>query len=417
MYQAPRGTSDILPDQQSYWRFVHAKVEQSARLFDHHRIDTPTFESTGLFLRTVGEDTDIVQKEMYSFLDRGEQELTLRPEGTAAVCRAYLEHGMHNRPQPVRLYYVSPMFRYDRPQAGRYRQHHQFGAEAIGDGDAMVDVEIIQLAMATVESLGLSGMSLVLNTIGDSADRPGYLKALHSYYAPHQDVLCADCRRRYHNNPLRLLDCKQASCQPFLAEAPRSSDHLGAAAYGHWEALLGYLDELEVPYRLDHRLVRGLDYYTRTVFEVQSANEGAQSSIGAGGRYDGLIEQLGGRPTPGIGFAIGIERVILNLRSQGVEVPAIGPGPVVVAYRGGKAKAAGIQLAARLRHQGIPVVVAPEKSLKAQMRYASGVDAQQVLILGDAELAQGVVTVREMDKGEQRQLRVDEVAADLRRPS
>jgi histidyl-tRNA synthetase len=413
MYQAPRGTADILPQDQPSWSFVLSQMQQAASAFGYRRIDTPIFESTGLFQRTVGEGTDIVEKEMYSFQDRGDQQLTLRPEGTASICRAYLEHGMHNQPQPVRLYYTEPMFRYDRPQAGRYRQFHQFGVEAIGDGDAAVDLEVLQLAMRVIEATGLGTMTLVLNNIGDAADRPAYLRELQDYYEPRLGKLCVDCQRRYQHNPLRLLDCKQKSCQPYLASAPRSTDHLGTEAQTHWEELLGHLRDLGVPYQLDHKLVRGLDYYTRTVFEVMPARGGSQSAICAGGRYDGLMEQLGGRPTPGIGFATGIERVMLNLRDQGIALPEGPVGPIVVAYRGATAKAASLRLAGQLRQEGTAVVLAPERSLKAQMRYASGMAAAKVLIIGDAELAKGVVTLREMTKGTQREFPLDRIVAEL----
>ena len=414
MYQAPRGTSDLLPTVQPCWSYVRSKVEATAHSYGYRRIDTPIFESTGLFLRTVGEETDIVQKEMYTFEDRGDQQLTLRPEGTAPVCRAYLEGGLHNLPQPVRLHYLCPMFRYDRPQTGRYRQFHQFGVEAIGDADAAIDVEVIQLALATIESVGLTEITLVLNSIGDAEDRPAYLQALSEYYGPHVEKLCPDCRHRHGHNPLRLLDCKKASCQPYLEHAPRSTDYLGRASREHWEELVGHLQALEVPYRLDHRLVRGLDYYTRTVFELQAPEEGAQNTVCAGGRYDGLIEQLGGRPTPGIGFAAGLERLILNMQRRGVAMPPETPGPVVVAYRGSRAKTTGLGLASELRAQGIAAILAPEKSLRSQMRYASGVGAPHVLIVGETELAKGTVTIRDMAKGEQREAPLGEAAAWLR---
>ena len=413
MYQAPRGTSDILPGQQAHWRYVQSTFERLAGSFGYGRIDTPIFESTGLFHRTVGEETDIIQKEMYSFVDRGEQPLTLRPEDTAPVCRAYLEHGMHNQPQPVRLYYIGPMFRYDRPQAGRFRQLHQFGAEAIGDDDVALDVEVIQLATTTMDSLGLGQITVVLNTIGDSTDRPAYLRALQDYYAPRLDGLCPDCRRRYRLNPLRLLDCKQPACQPFLAEAPQSARYLGAPAREHWEALLGFLGDLRITYRLDHRLVRGLDYYTRTVFEIVPAQDGAQSAVAGGGRYDGLIEQLGGRPTPGVGFAAGIERIIMNMRHQESPVPPAGAAPMLVAYQGSQPKAAAIRLVAQLRDQRLAVVLAPERSLKAQMRYASNIGAPRVLILGEREVSTGVVAVRDMARRTQEEVALDMVAAQL----
>jgi histidyl-tRNA synthetase len=415
MYQAPRGTTDLLPAAQPYWSYLSSKVQTAAQSYAYRRIDTPIFESTGLFLRTVGEETDIVQKEMYSFEDRGEQQLTLRPEGTAPVCRAYLEGGLHNLPQPVRLYYLCPMFRYDRPQAGRYRQFHQFGVEAIGDADAAIDTEVIQLAVSVIESTGITGVSLVLNSIGDSEDRPAYLKALQDYYAPHLAQLCVNCRNRYQKNPLRLLDCKQASCQPFLVAAPHSADHLGPGSRAHWEELLGHLQMLGIAYTLDHRLVRGLDYYTRTVFELQPAEEGAQNTLCAGGRYDGLIQELGGPPTPGIGFAAGLERLILNMQRQGVELPPAQAGPVVVAYRGGQTKAVALRLAAELREQGISAVLAPERSLKAQMRYASSAGAPHTLILGEQEMAKGTVTIRNMESSEQAEAPLGEVASRLRR--
>jgi histidyl-tRNA synthetase len=385
----------------------------AARTHGYQRIDTPIFEDTGLFLRTVGEETDIVQKEMYSFQDRGEQEITLRPEGTAAVCRAYLEHGLHNQAQPVRLYYLCPMFRYDRPQAGRYRQFHQFGVEAIGDGDAALDLEVIQLAMASVEAVGLEDMTLVLNNIGDAADRPAYIDALREHFRPHVGELGADDKRRFDTNPLRLLDSKVLAGKPFVADAPKSIDFLGPDAQAHWDELLGYLDALSVPYRLDHKLVRGLDYYTRTVFEVHPAKSGGQSAVCAGGRYDGLIEQLGGSPTPGIGFATGIERVLMNAREQGLSSPNNAQRPVVIAHHGAQAKAMAVSTATELRAAGIATIVAPERSLKAQMRYASSLESTSVLIIGEQEIERSVVTLRDMSTSEQRELPRSELVSVL----
>ena len=414
MYQAPRGTADILPDDQPFWAFASSTVTGAAALHGYEQIDTPMFEDTSLFLRTVGEDTDIVQKEMYSFEDRGNQQITLRPEGTAAVCRAYLERGLHNQPQPVRLFYLCPMFRYDRPQAGRFRQFHQFGVEAIGDGDAAVDLEVIQLAMDTVARLGLDGMSLVLNNIGDAADRPRYVEALREHFRPHVAHFSQDDRRRFDGNPLRLLDSKELAAETFMADAPRSTDYLGTEAAAHWDELLSYVDALGISYRLDHKLVRGLDYYTRTVFEVHPSREGAQSAVCAGGRYDGLIEQLGGKPTPGIGFAAGMERLILNIREQGVQVPDVSPRPVVIAFHGGEAKASAVTLATRLRGEQIATVVAPDRSLKAQMRYASAIGSPTVLILGARELERGVVTMRDMATAEQREVSENQITALLK---
>ena len=269
MFTAPRGTADILPAEQPYWQRVFKEAEELCRLFGYARIDTPIFEEAALFERGVGSATDIIQKEMYVFEDRSGEKMALRPEGTANVCRAYLQHGMQNLPQPVRLYYVSPTFRYERPQAGRRRQHMQFGCEAIGESDAAVDGELIELVWRLYENLGLKDLVLLLNTIGDRKCRPAYLKALKAYYKGHVDDLCRDCRDRYERNPLRLLDCKQESCQPVIAAAPKMSDHLCDECRDHFDALCGYLDALSIPYKIDPHLVRGLDYYTRTVFEVQ----------------------------------------------------------------------------------------------------------------------------------------------------
>ena len=403
MYQAPRGTADILPEDQPLWSFTAATVTQAAHVHGYRRIDTPIFEETGLFLRTVGEETDIVQKEMYSFDDRGGTNITLRPEGTAAVCRAYLESGMHNQAQPVRLFYLCPMFRYDRPQAGRFRQFHQFGVEAIGDTNAAVDLEVIQLAMDTMRRLGLGGMKLLLNNIGDAVDRPRFMDALQEHFRPHITHLGKDDRRRFDTSPLRLLDSKELARESFMNDAPKSTDFLGDEAQAHWDELLAYLDELKIPYVLDSKLVRGLDYYTRTVFEVHPDREGSQSAVCAGGRYDGLIEQLGGKPTPGIGFAAGIERLILNLRGQGATAGIVPPAPIVIAYSGAEAKTKAVGIATELRAADVTAVLAPERSMKAQMRYASSVGARKVVILGPKELEAGVATVRDMETAEQKE--------------
>jgi len=297
IFQSPRGTADILPEAQALRRHFEARAQAAADRFGYRRIDTPTFEDAGLFVRGVGQVTDIVEKETYTFEDRGGDQVTLRPEGTAPVCRAYLQHGMHNLPQPVRLYYMGPFFRYDRPQAGRYRQFHQFGVEAIGEADQSVDSEVIELAFLLLESVGITDVTLLLNSIGDPECRPGYINALQEYYRSRSDELVHDdCRRRLETNALRLLDCKNGACQPLIADAPSSVDYLCDACGAHWEGLLGHLDALNLPYQTDKRLVRGLDYYSRTVFEIVPPADGQQSTLVAGGRYDGLIEILGGLP-------------------------------------------------------------------------------------------------------------------------
>ena len=417
MYKAPRGTTDILPDDQPYWRFVEETAARLCEGYGYRRIDTPLFETSGLFQRSVGETSDIVEKETYTFDDRSGESMTLRPEGTASICRAYLEHGMHVLPQPLRLYTVrAPMFRYDRPQAGRYRQFHQIDVEAIGDPDAAVDAEIIELALRFFQGLGLTGTKLVLNSIGDRDTRPAYLKALRDYYKPLIDKMGADCARRYDTNVLRLLDCKTEICQEYAVDAPRSIDHLGGDGLVHWESLLGHLARLGIEYEVDHRLVRGLDYYTRTVFEVQPPVEGAQSSMGGGGRYDGLMEELGGRATPAVGLACGIERIILNLKRQEIAPGPLSRDPVImVAFVGQEAHGAAVKLTSELRQVGLQALPAPAgKSLKAQMRHAGSVGATHTLILGEDEIRQGTVTIKDLATGDQRIVAAHEAASMLR---
>ena len=401
MFQSPRGTADILPQEQALWSYVRSKLTYSADLFGYQRIDTPIFEDTALFSRTVGEETDIVQKEMYSFEDRGGQSLTLRPEGTAAVCRAYLQHGLHNLAQPQRLYYLCPMFRYDRPQAGRFRQFNQFGIEAIGESDAIIDLEVIQLAIHSMSNLGLQNMRLVLNNIGDHNDRKNYIDALKEHLATHTSNMGEDDRRRYETNPLRVLDSKELSQETFIDLDPKSADFLGVDAKDHWEELLGYLELMGISYTLDHKLVRGLDYYTRTVFEIHPAVTGAQSAVCAGGRYDGLFEELGGKSTPGIGFAAGIERLILNLQTQTYEGGISAKKPLILCYNGIPAKNDAIKLAETLRSEDQLVLLAPNRSLKSQLRFASGTEANLVLIIGENELREGNITCRDMSRGDQ----------------
>ena len=402
MYRAARGTKDIGPAEQKYWRYVEDKASTLARRHGFGRLDTPVFESSDLFHRSVGAGTDIMDKETYTFLDRGGDSLTLRPEGTAPVCRAFLEAGMHSLPQPVRLYYFCPVFRYDRPQAGRYRQHHQYGVEILGDGSPLADAEIVDMGWTLTSDLGLAGLSLFINSIGDSNCRPGYIDALRSYYESVREDLCSDCRQRWEHNPLRLLDCKRDSCRPLQDSAPRSTEHLCDECEQHWRRLQTYLNALGIPYTVDHRLVRGLDYYTRTVFEIVPPGAGAQGTILGGGRYDGLIEQLGGRPTPGVGFATGMERLILNVQSQGVEVAGEEIPRYYIAALGEDAVEPALELAAAMRRTGVGVIQgAWGRSLRGQMRNANSLGVSTVLIIGEDEAKAGTVTAREMATREQ----------------
>ena len=410
LYQAPRGTSDILPEEQAYWRFIEQRVESSAQLYGYERIDTPAFEDTKLFSRSVGEDTDIVTKEMYTFEDRGSSSLTLRPEGTASVGRAYLEHGLHNQPQPVKLYYLASIFRYERPQAGRFRQHYQFGYEAIGDSDPALDGEVIDMAWRFFADMKLSRLTLELNSIGCKKCRPNYVERLKDYYVGRALELCPECQTRLKRNPLRVLDCKQASCQKVADAAPQSVDYLCDECAEHFDQLKRYLELLKLPFNINHRLVRGLDYYTRTVFEIQPETAGSQSTLAGGGRYDDLIEELGGKPTPAIGFASGMERLILNLKEQQVSIPPLPKPQVFIASLGDKAKEAATKLAAGLRGVGVGVILAlGDKSLKAQLRQANSLGVRHAVIIGEEEVKAGTVTLRDMTSAEQKTLPVSQL--------
>lgn len=381
-----------------------------ASLYGYERLDAPAFEDTKLFSRSVGEDTDIVTKEMYTFEDRGGSSLTLRPEGTAPVCRAYLEHGLHNQPQPVKLYYIASIFRYERPQAGRFRQHYQFGYEAIGDGDPALDGEVIGLAWRFFASVNLRNLTLQLNSIGCKKCRPSYVASLKSYYADHAQELCPECKTRLGRNPLRLLDCKQPSCQKLADSAPKSVDYLCPECAEHFKQLKRYLELLKLPFAVNHHLVRGLDYYTRTVFEIQPEDGGAQSTLAGGGRYDDLIEELGGKPTPAIGFAAGMERIILNLKKQKVAIPPLPKPRVFIAYLGDEAKDTATRLASSLRGVGVGVIEAlGDKSLKAQLRQANNLNARYAVIIGEEEVKAGTVILRDMASAEQKSVPINEL--------
>ncbi len=410
-FQTVRGTNDTLPDDQPYWDWVRATAQSVAHRFGFRRIDTPVFEETALFVRTVGEGTDIVEKEMYTFTDRGDDMLTLRPEGTAPVCRAYIQHGMHTLPQPVRAFYITPIFRYERPQSGRLRQHHQFGVEAIGDPSPEIDAEVIHVLWSLFQELGLTNLTLHVNSIGDGdCCRRQFLGSLREYYSTRLDDTCQDCHTRYEKNALRLLDCKEERCQPIMDSAPTPADGLCDDCADHFRRLCDILDLWGIPYEITPRLVRGLDYYTRTVFEVHPAVEGSQTALGAGGRYDGLIEQLGGPPTPGVGFGSGIERIIMNLREAGITPPESMSSrtDLYIVYLGETAHSHALRLAAELRQQGLSVSLPTgSRSLRAQLRAAGVANARYALIIGDDEVARGTAALRNLDTSEQSDVSLD----------
>lgn len=415
MFRAPRGTQDILPQEQPYWQFIKDQIRRISTLYGYERIDTPLFEETSLFTRGIGANTDIVEKEMYTFQDKGGDSLTLLPEVTASVMRAYLEHGMYVLPQPVRLYSILPVFRYERPQAGRFRQHYQFNCEALGVQDPALDVEVISLAWRFYQDLGLNGLSLQLNSIGDQNCRPAYVEALIDYYRGKEKEICADCRTRLKRNPLRLLDCKKEGCQPVIEAAPKSLDFLCPECAEHFATLQEQLDLLQIPYQLNHRLVRGLDYYTKTVFEVWAPGIGAQNAVGGGGRYDGLAKAIGDRDTPAIGFAIGLERVIMTMKTQGIQVPPWPRPQIFLAYHGSKAKGEGLRLVNRLREAGFRAIMGfGDRSLKAQMREADREKVEYTLILGEEERRKGKITVREMASSQEAQVETGHLEEWLR---
>ena len=404
-----------MPNEQAYWKYVEEKAVSLCQLYGYQPLSTPIFEDSQLFTRTVAGGTDIVDKEMYTFTDRSGQKLALRAEGTAPVCRAYLEHGLFNSPQPVRLYYWGPTFRYERPQAGRYRQHHQFGFEALGDADPALDAEAIEMAQQFFLSLGLSRFFIQLNSIGCKLCQPNYVDALKQHYSGYAAQLCPDCKVRLDRNPLRLLDCKKASCQKIAETAPRITDYLCHECQAHFQSVQRHLESLSIAFQLNYRLVRGLDYYTRTVFEVEPREKGAQSALGGGGRYDNLIEALGGKPTPGVGFAAGIERLILNLKRQKSTIPPLPAPAAFVAYLGEETKMEAVKLAAQLHKAGIATIQAMgDRSLKAQLRQANAFGTGYTIIIGKTEVESQTVVLRNMKSGDQKSIPRAEIVTILK---
>ncbi|TME06468.1 MAG: histidine--tRNA ligase [Chloroflexi bacterium] len=415
-YKALQGFRDILPEEQSYWYFVEKTATEVAQLYGYRRIETPILEETGVFHRTVGEGTDIVEREMYSFDDRADKEghrtnITLRPEGTAGTVRAYLENGLFKLPQPVKLFYIGPFFRREKPQAGRYREHHQFGCEVIGDGDPAIDAELVGLLYQFYTTLGLKHIRVNLNSIGDSNCRPQYIEMLKEYYRPLLSDCCQDCQVRFYKNPLRLLDCKEPWDQAKIKAAPKIVEYLCEPCREHFAAVQQFLKLYNVPFTLDSLIVRGLDYYTRTVFEFTSEID--KLALNGGGRYDGLAELLGGSPTPGIGFGAGVERIILELKKQDIVPPLEEKPRAFVVYFGKTAelKEVAVRLVAELRQAGIKTEMSyGDRSPKAQMKQANASGAAFALIIGESELANNSVSVKDLQAegmdAEQKQVEV-----------
>ena len=400
MINIPKGTKDVLPADSYKWQYVEGVARETAKLFGVKELRTPTFEHTELFSRGVGDTTDIVTKEMYTFKDKGDRSITLKPEGTAGSVRAFIENGLIGGAMPVKMYYITPAFRYERPQAGRLREFHQFGVEIFGAKGAQTDAEAILIADSLLKKLGIN-VKLYINSIGCPTCRAKYNQALKAFFAPHLDGLCYDCKTRYEKNPLRLLDCKEEGCKKVNATAPKMLDYLCEECATHFEELKKHLQNAGVDYEIDSRIVRGLDYYTRTVFEFVSTSIGAQGTVCAGGRYDGLIEQLGGNPTPAVGFAAGIERLLIVMEQSGVEIANDETPTVYIAGMDGDCREKAFALACALRKSGVKAEIDHmERSVKAQFKYADKIGAKYVAVIGGNELVEQRANVKSMTTGE-----------------
>lgn len=407
-FKVPRGTQDILPEQTPKWQKVESVLRDLSRVYRYKEIRTPIFEQTELFQRGVGDTTDIVQKEMYTFEDRGGRSLTLRPEGTASAVRAFVEHKMFGYPdQPVKLSYMGPMFRYERQQAGRYRQFVQFGVEAIGSADPAIDAEVISLAMDIYQTVGLQDLKLVINSLGDKETRDAHRTALIQHFEPSIGEFCSDCQNRLAKNPLRILDCKKDHDHPLMKTAPALTDFLTESSAQYFDQVKKYLDVLAIPYEVDPNLVRGLDYYNHTAFEIMSTSEGfgAITTLCGGGRYNGLVEGVGGPDVPGIGFAMSIERLLLALEAEGIELDVEDDLDIYVVAMGDEAKLKSAELISSFRAKGISCDMDYiDRKMKAQMKSADRLKAKFVIVIGESELEESAVNVKEMESGNQEKI-------------
>lgn len=401
IFQAPKGMHDILPQDQPIWEKIVKMVKDIADFYNFGKIETPILEMVDLFTKSVGAATDIVEKQMFTLRTKSGDYLVLRPEGTAPIARAYIEHGMSRLPQPLKLYYFGPMFRYEQPQAGRFRQHHQAGFEIIsGESDPVYDAQVILACYRLIESLKIKNLIIQINSIGCKNCRPPYRRQLKSYYAKYEKFLCKNCRRRLKINPLRLLDCKNESCQEFKKDAPTIIDNLCNYCHNHFKGVLEFLEELALPYVLNHHLVRGLDYYSRTVFEIFS--EGFDISLAGGGRYDYLVELLGGRPSPAVGGAVGLERLVAVIKDRNINLGIKSKSKIFLVHAGLVAKKSSLSLIEKLREAGLDVIESLGKeSFKAQLRAADKIGSPLTLILGQKEVFEETIIIRDMKTGVQ----------------
>lgn len=406
--RAPKGTKDILPSESYSWQYVEEKIRQIARLYGYREIRTPIFEHTDLFVRSVGDTTDIVQKEMFTFEDKGKRSITLKPEGTAGVVRAYIEHSLYAEPQPIKVYYITPCFRHERPQAGRQRQFNQFGVEVFGGKEASLDAEIISLAVKLFDSLAIKGLKVNLNSIGCPDCRGPYHEKIKEYLGDNINSLCKSCSDRYEKNPLRILDCKEEGCKALIAGIPLILDNLCDECKDHFDQVKAFLDAKGIDYQINPLIVRGLDYYTKTVFEIISDSLGAQSTVCGGGRYDGLVEECGGPKTPGIGFAIGLERLMMILEAQKAIDIVEEPMDIYIATIGDMARLKASDLISVLREKGISADMDHVgRSIKAQFKYAGKQGYKFVCTIGENELTTGDLRIKNMKEGKEDSIRIE----------
>ena len=415
MINIPKGTKDVLPSQSYKWQYIEDAARDVARVFNFKEVRTPVFEHTELFLRGVGETTDVVNKEMYTFEDKGGRSMTLKPEGTAGVARMFIENGLANSPLPVKTYYITPAFRYERPQAGRLREFHQFGFEAFGTASPETDAEVIFAASSFLDRLGLKGVKLELNSIGCPICRNEYNTALKKYFEPHLKDMCETCRVRFEKNPLRMLDCKEEGCKKITAGAPKILDYLCEDCNNHFESVKSLLSAQGLEFIVNPRIVRGLDYYTRTVFEFISGDIGSQSAVCAGGRYDNLLKELGGADLPAIGFAAGIERLLLLMENTSAKMPDEQTPVIYLAGMDARSRAECFKIATYLRGKGLCAEIDHmSRSVKAQMKYADKIGARNVAVIGETELELGEVNVKRMSDGFTEKVKIQDLYTYLK---
>lgn len=410
MINIPKGTKDVLPSESYKWHYVERIARETADLYCLNEIRTPTFEHTELFLRGVGDTTDIVNKEMYTFRDKGDRSITLKPEGTAGVARSFIENGLFNGAMPLKMYYITPVFRYENPQKGRLREHHQFGVEVYGGAGADTDAEVIKLAYTVLKKCGLS-VKLYINSMGCPDCRKKYNEALKGYFADKLDKLCSTCRERYNKNPLRILDCKEEGCKALCKDAPKIIDYLCDDCSAHFKKLQELLTDCGVAYEINPFIVRGLDYYTKTVFEFVTTALGSQGTVCGGGRYDNLISQLGGTPTCGVGFGMGIERLLMLMEAENVIIPERENVKLYIATMGDAAYKKAFEIVSALRDKGVKAEVDHAgRGIKAQFKYADKIHAENVVTLGENELASGVAQIKNMADGSLKEVKIDEIS-------